>query len=110
METKRQVFDEAIAYLTTATITGSMPWLERYDNALDDAPGNVITYDPNSASTFVTEPPRPSVHEIAMHLAAAVIARGVIDQADPKFVYKVAQELYNAGTEWEQDKTKETNK
>lgn len=94
METKREAFERIVKGFTTNP--GEInQYMADYDNAADDKP---ITTE------LTSEQLQPNVHEIAMHLAAAVIARGVIDQADPKFVYKVAQELYDAGTEWEQGK------
>lgn len=42
---------------------------------------------------------RPSVHEIAMHIVAQCHDPG---QETCEWIYKIAQSLYDAGTEWEQ--------
>ena len=107
METKREVFtDVAEAYIRVLNgESGDLNGLiERYDNALDDEPGNVLLYNQNSASTFAAEPPRPSVHEIAMRLMAGDWACAIDGpNTSPQQCYMIAEMLYNAGTAWERN-------
>ena len=49
------------------------------------------------------EDSRPDVHEIAMRLAVAAVDNGNVMQADPSYLYEVAQEFYNAGAAWERN-------
>ena len=97
METKRQVFADAIKYLTNVAIVDKEEWFWRYDNADDASIPTKLT-----TTIFSKEPLRPSVHEIAMRLLSADWAcSNDGPNTSPQQCYMMAEMLYNAGTEWE---------
>ena len=94
METKREVFNEAIAHLVKAYMTNSKAWLERYQNSKAWLERYDNAVDDEQSKTDTAE---PKIHEMALRLMAS----GRSDIYTVEDAYEFALNLYAEGKDFD---------
>lgn len=97
MKTKRDIVDKILQAGRFDDVL-SNAWIERYDAAPDERP---------LTTELTSEPTRPTVHEIAMHLLAAQGQGMPRSETEARCMacdaYRVAEAVYNTGTDWDKE-------